>query len=605
MKSTSKMYSIENLLRAWLNTHMDDNARIDLKTYYCRVYLAFSRAFNIDLYQVPDRCDEDSNEDRISPLYFFFKHVAQTIGMFCSPYEGIIIAPRFACEIYEIYSEKFHDLQFQMGRLDIMRSNESITNDYHNGQSDLLKKKNEDLKMEILIKTIKKIWRVSDDVLVSQNDLDRHGYPAEEAPDPNNPCVELSQGIKVGSYEILRQSPSAISQISSFDGKTVNSEIAPWLAIDSNCEFLIYVAKIDNDEESEFGQVFCESRINSPYVWGDVVRRLRVGIRRLRDGRLTMDLRAAVRRDGEFTIRRVKPLSEINEIIGFDLADLLKKHGATAVGTRAELFGETNHTRQWLAVIFPEDNLMIPVIAHVATTILAMTREPKPVAPVKSLAPVKPVVPVRASVGGATNDQSIPIKREARPYIQLRWFELKDLAESEFEDVDILQKVLSELKYRSTSKAVNLYKIVADRISELSVKESQAFRWPSTAIIGDSSSALRCAHFDYEEGLLKFMGYAVGQNGAYRNKRQQVLDYVFNEQVPKVQSLEYMAEWGNPQSDTRLKKLANSLATFTRNARRRRNSDMNQAIIEWEEDISYLKNKYYTNRFGFDWPEID
>ena len=62
---------------------------------------------------------------------------------------------------------------------------------------------------------------------------------------------------------------------------------------------------------------------------------------------------------------------------------------------------------------------------------------------------------------------------------------------------------------------------------------------------------------------------------------------------------------GNPQSDTRLKKLANSLATFTRNARRRRNSDMNQAIIEWEEDISYLKNKYYTNRFGFDWPEID
>lgn len=42
------------------------------------------------------------------------------------------------------------------------------------------------------------------------------------------------------------------------------------------------------------------------------------------------------------------------------------------------------------------------------------------------------------------------------------------------------------------------------------------------------------------------MGYAVGQNGAYRNKRQQVLDYVFNEQVPKVQSLEYMAEWGAP-----------------------------------------------------------
>jgi hypothetical protein len=137
----------------------------------------------------------------------------------------------------------------------------------------------------------------------------------------------------------------------------------------------------------------------------------------------------------------------------------------------------------------------------------------------------------------------------------------------------------------------------------LSAKEVQSFRWPTTAVIGDSASALRIAHFDYDQGLLKFMGYAVGQKGAYRNRRQQVLDYVFNEKVPKVQSNEYMAEWGEPKSMNRLKKLADSLATFARNARRRRSSDMDHAIAEWEEDLKYLKDTYYTGRFRFDWPE--
>ena len=99
------------------------------------------------------------------------------------------------------------------------------------------------------------------------------------------------------------------------------------------------------------------------------------------------------------------------------------------------------------------------------------------------------------------------------------------------------------------------------------------------------------------------MGYAVGQLGAYRTRRRQVLDYVFNEKVPKVQSYEYMAGWGEPGSAKRLQKLANSLATFARNARRRRTSDMEHAIAEWEEDLAYLKNTYFEGLFSFDWPD--
>jgi hypothetical protein len=195
------------------------------------------------------------------------------------------------------------------------------------------------------------------------------------------------------------------------------------------------------------------------------------------------------------------------------------------------------------------------------------------------------------------------MKQEKRPFITMSWLELYNHAASQRDNISHLQEVLSELKYRKSKKAVELYKKIAARISYLSAKEVQSFRWPSTAVIGDSASALRIAHFDYDQGLLKFMGYAVGQKGAYRNRRQQVLDYVFNEKVPKVQSNEYMAEWGEPKSINRLKKLADSLATFARNARRRRSSDMDHAIAEWEEDLKYLKDTFYTGRFRFDWPE--
>lgn len=53
----------------------------------------------------------------------------------------------------------------------------------------------------------------------------------------------------------------------------------------------------------------------------------------------------------------------------------------------------------------------------------------------------------------------------------------------------------------------------------------------------------------------------------------------------------------------RLKKLANCIATFARNAKRRRNASMELAIAEWEEDLAYLKNKYYRPADGYSWPD--
>ncbi len=198
---------------------------------------------------------------------------------------------------------------------------------------------------------------------------------------------------------------------------------------------------------------------------------------------------------------------------------------------------------------------------------------------------------------------SSEITQEHRPFFYHTWIDLEKQTISGFDETSKLQVILSELKYRKSRKAVALYKKVADRIEKLSEEEVRYFKWPTTALIGESNAALNVAHFDYEEGLLKFMGYAVGQKGAYTTRRLQVLDYVFNERVPKVQSYEYMEEWGAPKSSRRLEKLVNSLAAFARNAKRNRTRDMGSAVVEWEEDLKYLKEKYYIGKFQFRWPK--
>lgn len=186
--------------------------------------------------------------------------------------------------------------------------------------------------------------------------------------------------------------------------------------------------------------------------------------------------------------------------------------------------------------------------------------------------------------------------------MQLSWIALHKRAVKHYEDIEFLQGILFELQFRRTRAARTLYVEIAAHVAELSAREKHTFRWPSTAVCEDSNQALSGTYFEYEEGLLKFMGYTVGQNGAYRNQRRQVLDYVYNERVPMVQSQEYMDEWGRPKTAQRLQKMANSLATFARNAKRRHNYDMRLAVNEWEEDLAYLKKKYY-NPSSFRWPE--
>ncbi len=128
------------------------------------------------------------------------------------------------------------------------------------------------------------------------------------------------------------------------------------------------------------------------------------------------------------------------------------------------------------------------------------------------------------------------------------------------------------------------------------------FEWPSTdapaSIHGFSGDK-----FFYKDGLLSYVGYKVGRKGIVKHIRLQILDCVFHNQLPNVHSLEYMDEWGFAKTSPRLRKIAESLAAFTRNAKRRKNADNSQAILDWESDLEYLYYKYYIGKFGFAWPD--
>jgi hypothetical protein len=110
----------------------------------------------------------------------------------------------------------------------------------------------------------------------------------------------------------------------------------------------------------------------SPQIWDDIVNRLRVGIRRLEDGKLTMDLRVAVREKGQRASKRVLSLEKINALTHINVESALLGLGANAVGTRQEITGETNRTREWPCVTFDVSDLVTPAAAFVLTTIVAM-----------------------------------------------------------------------------------------------------------------------------------------------------------------------------------------------------------------------------------------
>ena len=133
---------------------------------------------------------------------------------------------------------------------------------------------------------------------------------------------------------------------------------------------------------------------------------------------------------------------------------------------------------------------------------------------------------------------------------------------------------------------------------------AEFFNWPST-----EASAGRGGintHEWLEEGLLKYMGYRVGgTEGLSKAVRERILVEIFQGGIPPVFPHEYLNEWSDSGTPQRLKKLAETIAALTRNAKRRRDSRMATAVMHWEQDLEFLYYEYYVEKFHFGWPSTE
>ena len=185
-----------------------------------------------------------------------------------------------------------------------------------------------------------------------------------------------------------------------------------------------------------------------------------------------------------------------------------------------------------------------------------------------------------------------------RHYIQLRTAQLRELVEHTEPTVDLLHAVFVELLFRERRAARELRTVVGER---LAVLETEYFKWPTVdACPGDGE--FDDSFFQYRQGLLGFVGYRVGASGVSQAQRQDLLDAVYKRPLPSLNSKEYMSKWGAPSTSLRLRKMAESIAAFARNAKRADARRLASAICEWESDLSYLKTTYYVGRYDFTWP---
>jgi hypothetical protein len=179
----------------------------------------------------------------------------------------------------------------------------------------------------------------------------------------------------------------------------------------------------------------------------------------------------------------------------------------------------------------------------------------------------------------------------------------KDVRERVTENKDDPQALLEILRDLTTWSDEEIAEMQRDIIDQVTAQLETSFPWPETeAPTGDGS-------VDPNEwpdvGLLGKLGYKVGKGGKSKYRRRAILRKAFQANASEWLPVEEQADqWGKPTSSKRLQKIANSLAAFARNARKRSDPSLEMAISQWEADLAYLKEQFYEEQFSFEWPNL-
>lgn len=173
-------------------------------------------------------------------------------------------------------------------------------------------------------------------------------------------------------------------------------------------------------------------------------------------------------------------------------------------------------------------------------------------------------------------------------------------------DFHIYKKLISVMKVSNSN--LKKLKVDVEKIYSGGWKKGveRLFKWPST----EAPESLRSLFVDgwVKEGMLQHYNYHVGNGSRSDSFRQQQLRRLMSEDFDdKIFAKNYILSWGEPLSIARLMKLANTIASMCRNAKRSPH-DYEKAIAEWERDLEYLRKKYYEQLLGWEqveWPSTD
>lgn len=125
--------------------------------------------------------------------------------------------------------------------------------------------------------------------------------------------------------------------------------------------------------------------------------------------------------------------------------------------------------------------------------------------------------------------------------------------------------------------------------------------WPTTEI--SRGRGKFNAEFAHEESALHRCGYVVGTaKGMALRDRHRFLNYFFEGPLPAFVERVYGDDYGSPDSEKRLHKMANVIAANCRNFKRIDARRFAVAIESWELDLEYLRVRYYEGWFLFEWP---
>jgi hypothetical protein len=174
--------------------------------------------------------------------------------------------------------------------------------------------------------------------------------------------------------------------------------------------------------------------------------------------------------------------------------------------------------------------------------------------------------------------------------------ELEQKAAENAEDPQALLEILYDLTTWSNDDVAELQKWIIEQISgEL---DASLTRTPTDVPTADGSAN---AEQWPDVGLLGSLGYKVGKSGLPVFRRHATLRNAFECEAENFIAKPQAMAWGSPKSPTRLQKIANSLAAFAGNARKKE-GDYSAAIEHWESDLQFLKNEYSQDFQRVNWP---